>query len=403
MRVWRSLVWQSSLRGCRVALVCIAGLFVTGGTAWGCPFCGVVGESLAERRDRASGVAIGEPAGPATRDAAGLPVQPFTLTQVIREPPPPLDTLGPSVETAALAVTARVPAPVAGLAVLFAAAAGDAQAWAAIPADELVIAHVVNAPATTEPAARRLAWFLPRLEHPDPAIAADAFTEFGLAPFEAVRAVAGGFDVDALRAWMRDPGIVQQRRGFYGLALGLAAASREADDPAAVSARAALAAEIAAPADDFRAGFDGILGGLLVADGIAGLEAIGRRGLFDAAGRPVDQRHALSALRFAWENLADTIPRPRVAAATARLLAAPAVAADAAVDLARYEWWPAVSDVAALWDTLGADDPLVRRAVAGYLAACPTPEAAAALAAIRTRDPARLTAALEAAAFPAAR
>jgi len=394
-------VWRSSLQGCRVAIVCVAGFFVTGGTAWSCPFCGVVGESLAERRDRASCVAIGEPAGPAIRDAAGLPVQPFTLTQVIREPQPSPGTEVPRVEPA-LAVTARVPAAVAGLAVLF-AAAGDAPAWEAIAADEIVIAHVVNAPATTEPAARRLAWFMPRLEHPDPTIATDAFTEFGLAPFEAVRAVAGGFDVDALRAWMRDPGIVQQRRGFYGLALGLAAASRGSDDPAAVSARAALAAEIAAPADDFRAGFDGILGGLLVADGIAGLESIERRGLLDAAARPVDQRHALSALRFAWENLANTIPRPRVAAATARLLAAPAVAADAAVDLARYEWWPAVADVAALWGTLGNDDPLVRRAVAGYLAACPTPEAAAALAAIRTRDPARLTAALEAAAFPAAR
>jgi hypothetical protein len=377
-----------------VVAVVVAAVITAGGIASGCPFCGVVGESLAERRDRAVCVAIGEPAGPAARDAAGLPVQPFSVSQVIRGAEP---AGGES------QVTARVPAAVNGLAVLFADAAEDARAWAAIAADEPLIAHIVAAPATTEPAARRLAWFLPRLEHPDPTIAADAFTEFGLAPFAAVRAVAGGFDVDAVRAWISDPGIVQQRRGFYGLALGLAAAGREADDPAAVAARAALAAEIAAPADDFRAGFDGILGGLLVADGVAGLEAIDRRGLLDAAARPVDQRHALTALRFAWENLPGTIPRPRVAAATARLLAAPVVAADAAVDLARYQWWDAVADVASLWDTLGGDDPLVRRAVAGYLAACPTPAATAALAAIRARDPDRLTAALEAAAFPAAR
>lgn len=365
----------------------------TGSNARGCPFCGVVGESLAERRDRAVCVAIGEPSGPVGRDAAGLAVQPFALRQVLRGTAPAAD------------VTARVPAAVGGLAVLFASDAGPA--WSAIAADEPLIAHVVSAPPMAEPAARRLAWFVPRLEHPDPAIAADAFTEFGLAPFEAVRAVAGEFDMAALQAWLRDPGVVQQRRGFYGLALGLAAAaaagSRGADDPAAVAARAALAEEIAAPADDFRAGFDGVLGGLLVAEGVAGLEAIERRGLLDAAARPVDQRHALAALRFAWESLADTIPRPRVAAATARLLAAPAVAADAVVDLARYEWWDAVADVAALWDSLGGDDPLVRRAVAGYLAACPKPEAAKALAAIRTRDPARLTSALEAAAFPAAR
>jgi hypothetical protein len=33
--------------------------------------------------------------------------------------------------------------------------------------------------------------------------------------------------------------------------------------------------------------------------------------------------------------------------------------------------WEGVAEVAALWDRLGRDDPLVRRAVAGYLTACP--------------------------------
>ena len=41
------------------------------------------------------------------------------------------------------------------------------------------------------------------------------------------------------------------------------------------------------------------------------------------------------------------------------------MAADATVDLARYEAWQPVGEVAALWGTLGRDDPLVRRAVAG--------------------------------------
>ena len=56
--------------------------------------------------------------------------------------------------------------------------------------------------------------------------------------------------------------------------------------------------------------------------------------------------------------------------------------------------------MAGLWDSLGRDDPLVRRAVAGYLAACPLPEARRLLDDIRTRDPDRLTAALEAARLP---
>jgi hypothetical protein len=60
-------------------------------------------------------------------------------------------------------------------------------------------------------------------------------------------------------------------------------------------------------------------------------------------------------------------------------------------------------EVAALWHTTGRDDPLVRRAVAGYLTACPLPEARRQLEAIRAADPQRLEAAVQAAALPAGR
>jgi hypothetical protein len=160
---------------------------------------------------------------------------------------------------------------------------------------------------------------------------------------------------------------------------------------------------IAAPGDDFRAGFDGLLAGLLVAEGEQGLDFLRGRGLMDPTARALDQRHLLAALRFAWESLADTIPRPRIVAATAALLASPAVAADATIDLARYAAWEAVDDVARLWDAHGNDDPLIRRAVAGYLAACPLPSAKQHLERIRGRDPVLLQQALDAASLPTAR
>jgi hypothetical protein len=358
-------------------------------SAAACPFCGVVGESLAARRDRADVVAIGEPTTGVRPDAVGLPEQSFVVRQVLR-------TAGAA--AADPSVVARVPEPIGGLAVLF-AGAGE---WTAVAADELLIAHVATAPAVEDPAARRLAWFARRLEHPHPAIAEDAFTEFGLAAFAAVREAAPALDAARLRGWLADPAIDPRRRGFYGLALGLVAATSQevADRDASV---AALRASIDAPADDFRAGFDGLLGGLLVVEGAAGLDAIAARGLLDPEARPVDQRHVLAALRFAWEDLGDVIPRERVARATARLLGAAAVAAEAAVDLARYEWWDSLADVEALWDRWGDDDPLLRRAVAGHLAACPLPEGRAALARLRGRDPVRVAEAVAAAFGPGAR
>ncbi len=350
----------------------------------GCPFCGVVGRSLAQRRDAAAVTAVGESAGPAARDDAGRLAQPFAVRQAIR-----------GRAAAGDVAAARVAGPVAGTAVLF----GDASGWEAVAADEPLLAHVAAAPAITEPAAGRLAWFAARLEHPDPGIAADAFTEFGLAPFAAVRDAAPSFDAQKLRQWIAEPGIDQRRRGFYGLALGIVAAGT-ADANARARHVAILRRAVEAPASDLRAGFDGLLAGIVVAEGQAGLDYLETRGLLAGDTRAGDARHALAVLRFAWENLGETVPPDRVAAATARLLDNPAVAADAAVDLARYQDWSAVAAVAGLWDALGRDDPLVRRAVAGYLAACPLPEARRQLGRLREADPARLEAALEAAAGP---
>lgn len=389
-----ALLRPVAMRAAAAVIVC--GLVMSrGAVAVGCPFCGVVGESLAQRRDRAARVAVAEADGAAEPDrAAGLLRQPFLVRQMIRGE---TDGGGESRD-----VVARVPAAVEGTAIVFGdpTEAAGRLSWSAIAADEAVIGHVVAAPAVNEPAAERLAWFAKRLEHPDPVIAADAFTEFGLAAYEAVRAAAGAFDAERLRRWVRDAAGDQRRRGFYGLALGLVAATRPTEREAAVTV---LRGAISAPADDFRAGFDGLVAGLLVAEGETGLAFLDERGLFRPEARPVDQRHVLSALRFAWESLADSIRRPVVAAATRRLLAAPVVAADAVIDLARYREWTAVDEVAALWGTVGRDDPLVRRAVAGYLTACPAPEAHRHLEAIRLADPERLQAAVQAAALPAGR
>jgi hypothetical protein len=272
---------------------------------------------------------------------------------------------------------------VEGTAFLLASATGR---WEAIAADETLLGYIVAAPETTEPAAARLRWFAARLDHPDRRIADDAFAEFGLAPYEAVRDVAAAIDADWPRACVADTAGEQRRRGFCGLVLGIRAATTANPDEARREI-AALRQAIELPGSDVRAGFDGLLGGLLVAEAEAAIHFFDRRGLFAADARAGDARHLLAALRFAWESLAAELPRDVTAAATARLLDNPAVAADAAVDLARYAAWGEADRVAALWDRLGRDDPLVRRGVVGYLQACPRPEARAHLDRLRSSHP----------------
>jgi hypothetical protein len=387
-----------------VMLVMLVMLVMAGSAATptsACPFCGTVGQSLVQRRDAATVVAVAEAEDTAAADRSGVLSQRFRIDQMLR------DTAHASVVGAT--VPARVAGPIAGTAVLFGtgrAAAPEATdagfSWSAVAADESLLGYVAAAPASDLPSGERLRWFAARLEHPDPAIAADAFTEFGLAPFTAVRAAASALDPARLRAWVSEPGIDARRRGLYGLLLGVAATT--ADDPAvARDCIDTLHRAVEAPADDFRAGFDGILAGVLVAEGPAGLDFLGHRGLFGRQARALDQRHLLAALRFAGESLTETVPRERVVAATAALLASPAVAADATVDLARYQAWGTVAEVSQLWDTLGADDPLVRRAVAGYLTACPLPVARQELERIGRQNPGMLKQALDAAALPMAR
>jgi hypothetical protein len=382
----------SILRDLRVGpLTLILGMLAA--TSQACPFCDVVGRPLAARRDAASVVAVGESDGEAT-ESEGVIRQPFVVRSIIR---------GDGVVAEEI-VTARVAGAIAGTAMLVGEDGDNATSrFEAIAADETLLGYMAAAPALEAPTADRLRWFARWLEHPDQSIADDAFMEFGLARYRDVVAAADALDARKLIRWVDDPAIDQRRRGFYGLACGIVAArARAAGNVAEANAcLAALERAVAAPADDFRSGYDGLLGGLLVAKGDAALAAMATLGLLADDTRAGDARHALAALRFAHEFLADTIPRRDVAGAVACLASNPAVAADAVIDLARYEHWSSVDQVAALWNSIGRDDPLVRRAVAGYLLACPGEAAKDHAASLAARDQAVWDAAVRAVGLPA--
>lgn len=350
-----------------------------------CPFCGTVAEPLARRRDSAGLVCVAEAEAPALRGVDGLLSGTFRILQPLKR----ADPAAPVPRTA----QARVAAPIVGTAILF-ASADDPPRYSAVAADEAVIAHVMAAPTAERAPEERLAWYAARLEHPDAVIAEDAFAEFGLAPFPAVRASAAALAGRPLAEWLFDPAIDQRRRGFYGLALGVVAASGLPEGRPATSAP--LRKALATAAGDFRAGADGVMGGILVADGPDGLDWLVARATPD---RPVDQRQLLAALRFAHEFLGDSIPPSAVVSATARLADSAAVAADAIVDLARYEAWEEVERVAGWWPRAD-DDPLIRRAVAGYLLACPLAAAARHRARLEAEDGEAFARARAAAALP---
>ena len=149
---------------------------------------------------------------------------------------------------------------------------------------------------------------------------------------------------------------------------------------------------ILAPEDDFRAGFDGILGGYLLLRGTAGLELIESRYLANPEAADGDVRHAIIALRF-YQEFGRDIPIARLSAALGRVLARPEFAAMAITDLARWNDWDFLTRIARLYDEPAYADPATRRAIVGYLLTCPKPSARAELVRLRKSDPAGVAAA----------
>ncbi|MBX7167168.1 MAG: hypothetical protein K1X74_12640 [Pirellulales bacterium] len=342
-----------------------------------CPFCNAVQPTLAQRREAAVAVAVGEVLT-ATGDQQRFRLHALVKGRERWETPPDELTLA-----------ADVPRKPGQLAILFGTAAGEEIAWKAVDAEETLLSYFYRAPSLREPGAQRLRYFARYLEHPQPAIAEDAYLEFGHAPYDVVAQASDGLASARLQAWLLDERVPQHRKGFYGVALGLPRPERERQANLEFLRRL-----VSEPSDDFRAGFDGILGGFLLAGGEGALDTLDQRLLAVPDAPEGDLRHAVKTLRFVYEFGKD-IPPERVARSMRQFLKRPGFAAAAIVDLARWQDWDCLEQVAALYDRAPSTPAGTRRAVIGYLANCPRAEAAVELAALKQRDPQGVAAVLD--------
>jgi hypothetical protein len=242
--------------------------------------------------------------------------------------------------------------------------------WDATPVSIVSYRYFAGAPSLRSPATERLSYFAPFLESEEADIAADAFAELGRAPLEAVEAVADGGLVARARIWVQNDTLQDERRGGYALLLGLA---KQPEDRAANAQ--VLRAAIEKPREDFRAGFDGILGALLLLEPSEALQMIDEHYVVNIDARPGDTRHALNALRFCMEYHRGP-KRDEILAVMRHGLARPASAPEIITDLARWKDWEPLDTIAALYDpTSGKDGASMRRAIIGYLKACPDGQA----------------------------
>jgi hypothetical protein len=370
--VERFIIHRSSFIVCLLGALGIFTAF-SARPAPACPFCLAIEPTLAQRRESAAAVALGESAGRGQGES-----QEYRLHTIFKGPAElkkrgSVDANSPEAKEGKLAILFATPDDQNGREV-------DRWDWSTAFANEALLGYFAAAPDLRQPPARRLAYFVRYLEHADRDIARDAYLEFAHAPYEDVVAVADKFDFAAVRRWLASERVPDERKGFYGLVMGLA--KRDADQ---AENRTLLKRIILEDRTDFRAGFDGMLAGYLLLSGKSGLEQVASRYLTSSTAKHGDVRHAMSALRFYFEHgpveLRDSVARGMIP-----LVDRPEFAAAAIIDLARWERWEALDRIPEAYGRPQSDGP-ARRAVVAFLMVCPKPEAAEALEQLRNQDP----------------
>jgi len=356
----------------------LSGICWTGWTtlAQACPFCDAQGYTLTQQRESAIAAALGEVVS-AREGQLELKFHQIVVGKELLSTDRTLwiatkvrAAEGQLIWATAQEATAQV-------------AIGTAQPWdwTLTRIDEIAAGYVLRTPGTRMDPVERLRFFRKYCEHPNEVIAADAYLEFAQAPFDVVREVAGAFVWSDLERWLTDPQVPARRRGLYGLLAGLQAEA--APDAAKTGLLERL---VFTPAPDFRAGFDGLVGGYLLATGSEGLKKLRQQFFENPRASVADLRHSANALRFFWES-SRRIPQAELRSAMRLLVTRKDLAREVIFDLARWNDWEAEPLLMSIYQGPPAADIATKRAIVGYLLNSPRPEARADLERLRASDP----------------
>lgn len=342
----------------RLFLAALGGVVST--ALYACPFCTTLGPTLAQRRDAAEVALLAELV------SANAEVLNVRVHRVLKAPErlkakraveikPPADDRQAHQPGALLLVLGKRQDT----------AAPDEYAWSSVWLNETSFAYVARLPSRSLSTVERLPYFARYFEHADPLIAHDAYLEFGHAPLDEIEQLADRLAVDRLRDCLIDDSTPPERKGLYGLLLGLAAKAQRRGEVSADFWRL-----IEAPESDFRAGFDGVLAGYLWLENDTGLARLEARYLDDRQAARGDVRHFATALRV-YHDYGRGIAREELLRVYRRLLERAEFAAAAVDDLRRWRDWQSLGQVSSLFGRPEYNDPLIERAVIAYLLACP--------------------------------
>lgn len=254
---------------------------------------------------------------------------------------------------------------------------GDPPDWAIpLPLSEIAAEYVPKLLDLPAEGADRLDFFQQYLEHEDPLLGQDAYDEFARAPYQDVIDLGPRMDREQLREWIEDYSVSPSRRRLFLTMLGVCGEAEDLDrlrlmltsdnrvlGPAAEAGAAAAMAVGGSPAQAMtselvrfgerqrKLGLDALIACYLTLAGKHGdasqaLDLIDDRFLKDP---DADYSHvyaALQALRFLAEEQQELVPLDRLLVSARLLLNNPDFADQVIPDLARWEDWTVLEQLA---------------------------------------------------------
>lgn len=238
--------------------------------------------------------------------------------------------------------------------------------WKILDLSPKAYEYVRQAPPTDRPTTERLSFFLNYLEDEDRIIAADAFSEFAVAPYEKIVPLASLMDRKRVREWLanpKEPADRFVRLGLFGLMIGLCGSE---EDVRFLEGKILSGGE---DESDFKFGISGMTSGYLMLTGAEGFRFIERELLQDQSATLPQIFPVLQALRFMWTYSGDESLRPELINAMRILLNRSDLADHAILDLARWKDWDSLSRITSMYGQEDYNYPAVKRAIFRFLMA----------------------------------
>lgn len=249
--------------------------------------------------------------------------------------------------------------------------------WSCLPVTERAETYIGKMNALEDDDLVRLKFYYQFLQDEESMLARDAYDEFAIAPYDAVKKLAPEMDHDQLVKWISDPEMPTDRKRLYLTLLGVCGGK---DD------LSMLEKMLRSTSKSARGGLDAMIACYLTLGGESGLGLINELFLANKQASYADTYQAIMAIRFHGTE-GDVIPRSALVESLHHVLNRKDLADLVIPDLARWNDWSQINRLVNLFETADPENNWVRVPVVNYLRACPLDSAKEALKKVEEIDP----------------